>query len=103
MCLEIVTASLAMCVMSFLAGIFISFGVFFFLVFFFFVCSIEPYTSNIFTRRVLAGEFQIVNQHLLKDLTSLGLWTETVKNQIIAHNGSIQNVAGIPQELKGDH
>ncbi|NWU71531.1 RIR1 reductase, partial [Pterocles burchelli] len=65
--------------------------------------SIEPYTSNIYTRRVLSGEFQVVNPHLLKDLTERGLWNEEMKNQIIAHNGSIQvrvrnqeDGAGIP-------
>lgn len=63
--------------------------------------SIEPYTSNIYTRRVLAGEFQIVNAHLLKDLTEQGLWNESMKNQIIAHNGSIQNIKEIPEDLKG--
>ncbi|XP_015490079.1 ribonucleoside-diphosphate reductase large subunit [Parus major] len=52
--------------------------------------SMEPYTSNIYTRRVLSGEFQVVNPHLLKDLTERGLWNEEMKNQIIAHNGSIQ-------------
>merc|ERR1712183_558216 len=62
--------------------------------------SIEAYTSNIYTRRVLSGEFQIVNHHLLKDLTDLGLWTEDVKLQMIANNGSIQNIPGIPQDLK---
>eukprot|EP00842_Homolaphlyctis_polyrhiza_P000606 jgi/Hompol1/1546/HPOL_002736-RA len=60
----------------------------------------EPYTSNIYTRRVLSGEFQIVNQHLLKDLTELGLWNESMKNRIIANNGSVQNIASIPDELK---
>lgn len=62
--------------------------------------SIEPYTSNIYTRRVLSGEFQIVNQHLLKDLTELGLWNDDMKNLLIAHNGSIQNIDGIPDDLK---
>jgi len=52
--------------------------------------SIEPYTSNIYTRRVLSGEFQVVNHHLLKDLTELGLWDETMKHKLIAHNGSVQ-------------
>ncbi|TPX43749.1 ribonucleoside-diphosphate reductase [Synchytrium endobioticum] len=61
----------------------------------------EPYTSNIYTRRVLAGEFQIVNPHLLKDLTELGLWNEGMKNRIIAENGSIQRIAAIPDDLKG--
>ena len=60
----------------------------------------EPYTSNIYTRRVLAGEFAIVNHHLLKDLTELKLWTPEIRNMIIAHNGSIQQVAQIPQEIK---
>ncbi|CEQ41066.1 SPOSA6832_02758 [Sporobolomyces salmonicolor] len=60
----------------------------------------EPYTSNIYTRRVLAGEFQIVNPWLLRDLVERGLWDDAMKNTIIAHNGSIQNVAGIPDELK---
>ncbi|SCV74501.1 BQ2448_7530 [Microbotryum intermedium] len=60
----------------------------------------EPYTSNIYTRRVLAGEFQIVNPWLLRDLVNRGLWDEGMKNTIIAHNGSIQNVPGIPTDLK---
>ncbi|GAA5963128.1 hypothetical protein JCM3765_003617 [Sporobolomyces pararoseus] len=60
----------------------------------------EPYTSNIYTRRVLAGEFQIVNPWLLRDLVDHGLWNDAMKNTIIAHNGSIQNVDGIPAELK---
>jgi ribonucleoside-diphosphate reductase alpha subunit len=60
----------------------------------------EPYTSNIYTRRVLAGEFQIVNPHLLKDLTELGMWDETMKNRIISENGSIQNISSIPTALK---
>lgn len=62
--------------------------------------SIEPYTSNIYTRRVLSGEFQIVNPHLLKDLTERGMWNEDMKNQIIAQNGSIQIIEGIPDDLK---
>ena len=60
----------------------------------------EPYTSNIYTRRVLSGEFPIVNKHLLKDLVKLGLWNESMKNQIIAANGSVQNIEEIPIELK---
>ena len=60
----------------------------------------EPYTSNIYTRRVLSGEFPIVNKHLLKDLVKLGLWNESMKNQIIAANGSVQNIEEIPQDLK---
>ena len=60
----------------------------------------EPYTSNIYTRRVLAGEFQIVNPHLLKDLTELGLWNDNMKNRIIAEGGSVQNISSIPTNLK---
>ncbi|MFN6379793.1 MAG: ribonucleoside-diphosphate reductase subunit alpha [Flavobacteriales bacterium] len=60
----------------------------------------EPYTSNIYTRRVLAGEYIIVNKHLLKDLVSLGLWNEDLKNKLIAANGSVQNIAEIPDNLK---
>jgi ribonucleoside-diphosphate reductase alpha chain len=60
----------------------------------------EPYTSNIYTRRTLSGEFIVVNKHLLKDLIQNGLWNESMKNRIIAANGSIQNIPGIPQHLK---
>lgn len=60
----------------------------------------EPYTSNIYSRRVLAGEFQIVNPWLLKDLVDMGLWSENMKNRIIASNGSIQNIPNIPADLK---
>ncbi|WP_224015616.1 ribonucleoside-diphosphate reductase subunit alpha [Ferruginibacter albus] len=60
----------------------------------------EPYTSNIYTRRVLSGEFIIVNKHLLKDLVSLGLWNNTMKNKIIAANGSVQNIDEIPSDIK---
>ncbi len=60
----------------------------------------EPYTSNIYTRRVLSGEFPIVNKHLLKDLVKLGMWNDNMKNQIIAANGSVQGIDEIPQELK---
>ncbi|KAK3100478.1 hypothetical protein FSP39_020660, partial [Pinctada imbricata] len=62
--------------------------------------AIEAYTSNIYTRRVLSGEFQIVNHHLLKDLTDRGLWTDDMKNLIIAHGGSVQNIEEIPKDLK---
>ncbi|XP_070772961.1 ribonucleoside-diphosphate reductase large subunit-like isoform X2 [Enoplosus armatus] len=62
--------------------------------------SIEAYTSNIYTRRVLSGEFQIVNPHLLKDLTERGLWSDEMKNQLIAQNGSIQDIEEIPDDLK---
>ncbi|KAI9027656.1 ribonucleotide reductase [Phycomyces nitens] len=60
----------------------------------------EPYTSNIYTRRVMSGEFQVVNQHLLRDLIERGLWNDQVKNMIIAHNGSIQQVPTIPEDIK---
>ncbi|XP_023240746.1 ribonucleoside-diphosphate reductase large subunit-like [Centruroides sculpturatus] len=62
--------------------------------------SIEPYTSNIYVRRVLSGEFQVVNHHLMNDLTNLGIWNEDLKNKIIACNGSIQKIDGISDELK---
>lgn len=60
----------------------------------------EPYTSNIYSRRVLSGEFPIVNKHLLKDLVKLGLWNDSMKNKIIAANGSVQDIPEIPAELK---
>lgn len=60
----------------------------------------EPYTSNIYSRRVLAGEFQIVNPWLLKDLVDMGLWSDNMKNRIIANNGSIQGVPNIPDDIK---
>jgi ribonucleoside-diphosphate reductase alpha chain len=60
----------------------------------------EPYTSNIYTRRVLSGEFIVVNKHLLEDLVSLGLWNDDLKEEIMRANGSIQNVDVIPQDLK---
>ncbi|HET8804024.1 MAG TPA: ribonucleoside-diphosphate reductase subunit alpha [Aequorivita sp.] len=60
----------------------------------------EPYTSNIYTRRVLSGEFIVVNQHLLEDLVRLGLWNEDLKEEIMHANGSIQDIEIIPQELK---
>lgn len=60
----------------------------------------EPYTSNIYTRRVLSGEFIIVNKHLLKDLVQLGLWNNNMKNKIIAANGSIQHINEIPADIK---
>jgi ribonucleoside-diphosphate reductase alpha chain len=60
----------------------------------------EPYTSNIYTRRVLSGEFIIVNKHLLKDLVNLGLWNNSMKNRIIAANGSVQNIDEIPADIK---
>jgi len=60
----------------------------------------EPYTTNIYTRRTLSGEFIVVNKHLLRDLTKLGLWDDDMKNRLIAANGSIQNIPEIPENLK---
>jgi len=60
----------------------------------------EPYTSNLYSRRTLSGEFAVVNQHLLRDLMSRGLWTAEIRNQIIAHNGSVQGIPEIPDDLK---
>ena len=62
--------------------------------------STEPFTSNMYNRRVLAGEFTIVNKYLLKDLVERGLWTSAVRNQIIADKGSVQGIRVLPQELK---
>lgn len=60
----------------------------------------EPYTSNIYTRRTLSGEFIIANKHLMKDLISAGLWSETMRQKLIATNGSVQSISEIPQNLK---
>ena len=60
----------------------------------------EPYTSNIYTRRVLSGEFIIVNKHLLRDLVKLGIWNDRLKNKLMASNGSIQNIDEIPENIK---
>lgn len=60
----------------------------------------EPYTSNIYTRRVLSGEFIVVNKHLLEDLVQRGLWNEEIKQEIMRHNGSVQNIDEIPADLK---
>ncbi|WP_442847196.1 ribonucleoside-diphosphate reductase subunit alpha [Leeuwenhoekiella sp. H156] len=60
----------------------------------------EPYTSNIYTRRVLSGEFIVVNKHLLEDLVALDLWDEELKQAIMRANGSIQHIDGIPEDLK---
>ncbi|WP_445383425.1 ribonucleoside-diphosphate reductase subunit alpha [Robiginitalea sp. IMCC43444] len=60
----------------------------------------EPYTSNIYTRRVLSGEFIVVNKHLLEDLVSLGLWNEGLKQELMRANGSVQHIDGIPEEIK---
>lgn len=60
----------------------------------------EPYTSNIYVRRVLSGEFVVVNKHLLKDLVELNLWNDEMKNQIITQNGSVQKIDSIPAHIK---
>lgn len=60
----------------------------------------EPFTSNIYNRRVLSGEFVVVNKHLLRDLVDAGIWNDSVKNKLIAANGSVQNIAEIPASLK---
>ncbi|MEY3200047.1 MAG: hypothetical protein RJA13_2005, partial [Bacteroidota bacterium] len=60
----------------------------------------EPYTSNVYTRRVLSGEFIIVNKHLLKDLVKEGLWNKEMRSKIMTTNGSVQNITEIPQHLK---
>ena len=61
----------------------------------------EPFTSNIYTRRTLAGEFIVVNKYLMKELMDLGLWTDTMKQEIVARNGSVQGIPGIPEEIQG--
>ena len=60
----------------------------------------EPYTSNIYTRRVLSGEFIVVNKHLLEDLVERGLWNEDMKQELMRNNGSVQHIEGIPEDLK---
>ncbi len=60
----------------------------------------EPYTSNIYTRRVLSGEFIVVNKHLLEDLVALGLWNENLKQELMRANGSVQHIDAIPAEIK---
>ena len=61
----------------------------------------EPYTTNIYLRRTLAGEFVMVNKHLVRDLEKLGLWSKHTKDLIIAANGSIQGIQGVPENIKG--
>ena len=62
--------------------------------------SFEPYTTNIYTRRVLAGEFVCVNPHLVKDLIKLNMWTAETRNKLVADQGSVQNLKDLPQEYK---
>ena len=63
----------------------------------------EPFTSNIYTRRTIAGEFIMVNKHLMKELIDIKMWDEQLKNNIIANNGSIQQIDGIPQHIKNKY
>ena len=60
----------------------------------------EPFTSNLYTRRVLAGDFMVVNKYLVEDLTKLDLWTSDVRTQIVANGGSVQNIAEIPADIR---
>jgi ribonucleoside-diphosphate reductase alpha chain len=60
----------------------------------------EPYTSNLYTRRTLSGDFILVNKHLMRDLIGMGLWNENMRQKLIASNGSVQNITEIPQNLK---
>ena len=60
----------------------------------------EPFTSNIYTRRTLSGEYVLVNKHLVKDLIALGLWSEDIKNMIILGKGSVQHIPSIPDDIK---
>jgi ribonucleoside-diphosphate reductase alpha chain len=60
----------------------------------------EPFTSNIYTRRTLAGEFIVVNKHLVRELIELGLWSETLRQRLIAANGSVQPLADLPKDIK---
>jgi len=62
--------------------------------------SFEPYTQNLYVRRVLSGEFVQVNRHLLHDLIDRKLWNEEMRQQLIAHNGSVQHIEGVPDDLK---
>ncbi len=60
----------------------------------------EPYTSNLYVRRTLAGEFVCVSKHLLKDLIELGIWDEKLKNKLIAHKGSVKYITEIPEHIR---
>jgi ribonucleotide reductase alpha subunit len=62
--------------------------------------SFEPYTTNLYTRRVLAGEFVCVNPHLVRDLIKMGKWTDDVRTQMLADNGSVQNITELSAEFK---
>lgn len=60
----------------------------------------EPYTTNIYTRRILAGDFTVVNEHLLRELQQRGLWSPALKNKLVSHNGSVQRIEEIPDDIK---
>ncbi|GAG33748.1 unnamed protein product, partial [marine sediment metagenome] len=62
--------------------------------------AMEPYTSNLYTRRTLAGEFTVINKHLMSDLEDLGIWDQDMKDKIIYHRGSVQNITEIPLVLR---
>jgi ribonucleotide reductase alpha subunit len=62
--------------------------------------SFEPFTANCYTRRVLAGEFICINKHLVRDLIANDLWKADIRNQIVANNGSVQKIKGIPDKIK---
>lgn len=62
--------------------------------------SFEPYTSNVYTRRVLSGEFSVVNTHLVKDLIDRGLWSDEMRNALISNGGSVQDIKTVPDDLK---
>ena len=62
--------------------------------------SFEPFTNNLFKRKTLSGEFVVMNKHLIRDLIELGLWNDEMRNKIMANEGSVQNIDGIPEELK---
>jgi ribonucleotide reductase alpha subunit len=63
----------------------------------------EPLTSNLYTRRTLAGEFVVANKYLMKDLISLGLWNEKIKNNIIANKGSVQQLTVLPEHIRNKY
>ena len=60
----------------------------------------EPFTSNLYSRRTMAGEFVVVNKYLMKELVDMGMWNEQLKNSIIANQGSVQHIAGLSEEMK---
>jgi ribonucleotide reductase alpha subunit len=63
----------------------------------------EPFTSNIYSRRTLAGEFVVINKYLMKELKELGIWNKTLKDKIIEHKGSVQNIDEIPEDVKNKY